>query len=65
MRACAVVIVHVGAEQVAQMSLAEHHDMIKTFAPESNRSAVQHVHSAMAIATPLAGHACPSSERVG
>ena len=31
----------------------------------SNRSAVQHVHSATAIAAPLVGHVCPLSERVG
>ena len=34
MRAGAVVIVHVREQQVAQMSLAEHHDMIKTFPPD-------------------------------
>jgi hypothetical protein len=31
MRACAVVIVHVRTKYVAQMSLAEHDDMIETF----------------------------------
>ena len=31
----------------------------------SNRSTVQHVRSAMAIAVPLVGHECPLSERVG
>ena len=34
MCACAVLVVHVRVEQVAQMWLAEHHDMIKTFAPD-------------------------------
>jgi len=34
MCACAVLIVHVRMKQVAQTSLAEHHDMIKTFAPD-------------------------------
>ena len=34
MCACAVIIVRVRTKYVTQMPLAEHHDMIKTFAPD-------------------------------
>jgi hypothetical protein len=46
-----VVIVHVRAQQVAQMSLAKYDDMIKTFAPDrtdQNASVSCHaIHSAV------------------
>ena len=53
----ATVILHVRKEYVAQVSLAEDDDMIKAFPVGSNRSAVQHAHSAMEIAARLVG--CP------
>jgi hypothetical protein len=63
MRASAVVVLHLREEHLAQVSLTEYDDMIKGTRVGSSRSAVQHVHSAMAIVAALADHAW--SERVG
>ena len=47
---------------MAQLLLAEHDDMIKTFRSDQ---ADQYVHSAIAIAARLAGHEYPSREDGG
>jgi hypothetical protein len=62
MCAIAIVILHVRKEDVAEVSLAEDDDMIKAFPVGSNRSAVQHVYSAMEIAARLVGRECPWRE---
>jgi hypothetical protein len=63
MRPYLVVITHVRQQDVTEVSLAEHNNVVKAF--PSNRSAFQHMRFARGNAAMLVGRECPSIEVYG
>jgi hypothetical protein len=61
----AIIILHVREKHMAQVPLAEHDDMVKTFPSDRADQPFSMSIFAMAIAARLAGHECPSREDAG